>query len=248
MASTGHWKTKALLALLALAVGTPFAGLKQVRERSAPVLAAPKERTGDDNVVLELVGEGIVKGGAVYVYPYPKTPKPQVTDSQGDDSEYSLDLILSSDAWSGAQVCLSGTTDLSPYYEQGAITMAVKGTRGGEIFSFSMMDNGLFSDGHWQQAWPPASTRSYGIVGKDQWMHLTVPLKDFGGVGSYWSDALNKRVSSPFNWKGVTCLGMDIEKNRFPSFEVFVDNIRIVKKATIERSGGEGYPFKNDGY
>ena len=68
-------------------------------------------------------------------------------------------------------------------------------------------------------------------------------------VYSYWSDALNKRVSAPFNWKGIRCLGMDIDKNRFTSFKVYVDDIRIVKKVPKGLGGGgDGYPFKNEGF
>ncbi len=250
MIKKSYWRRGTLLVAIAVAVTTSFASFDHVRQRSEQLKKPIPQRPTDENIVLEFIGEGIVSGGAVYVYPWPKTPRPQITDEVGYKSDYSLEMILSADAWSGAQVCLSGAVDLSPYFEEGAITMAVRGVRGGEIFSFSLMDDGLYSDGHLQQAWPPASTRSYGIIEKGEWLELTMPLKDFGGVGSYWSDALNKRVSAPFNWKGVRCLGMDIDKNRFPSFKVYVDNVRILKKMPpgMTGGGGDGYPFKNEGY
>jgi hypothetical protein len=249
MAKQGHWPKRALLLGLIAVVGSSFAGFDQVRSRSESVLKPIPQRPDNDNVVLELVGEGIVRGGAMYVYPWPQTPKPQVTDAVAHTGDYSLEMVLTANAWSGAQICLSSAIDLTPYFEDGGLTMAVRGTKGGEIFSFSLMDDGLNSDGHLQQAWPPASTRSYGIMSKDEWFELTVPLRDFGGVGSYWSDALNKRVSAPFNWKGIRCLGMDIDKNRFTSFKVYVDDIRIVKKVPKGLGGGgDGYPFKNEGF
>ena len=150
MAIKGHWPKTALLVGLIAAIGTSFAGFDQVRNRSAEVLKPIPQKPTDDNVVLEFVGEGIARGGAMYVYPWPQTPKPQVTDAMAHTGDYSVEMILTASAWSGAQVCLSGAVDLSPYFEEGGLTMAVHGTKGGEIFSFSLMDDGLNSDGHLQ--------------------------------------------------------------------------------------------------
>lgn len=224
-----------------------FAGFSEVRERTK-VIFKEKEPLGDrSNIALSFVEERLGAGAIVQVYPWPDTPRPGMTDLQGaDSSKYALEVRLKHDAWSGTAICLASTADLTPYYDEGALEVWIKGTKGSEIFDVTLLDNGVNSDGHPQRVY--MSTRSYTVINNKTWTQLYVPLSDLGGVGSYWSETENKRISNRFNWEGVNCFGIDIEKNRFDSFNVYVDNVRVLKKVPARDNAGVEYPFVNKGY
>lgn len=238
----------AIIASLCLSfTWTSFAGFNDVRERTQEIFKEKEPPEDRSNIALSFVEERLGAGAYATVYPWPETPRPGMTDLEGADSSfYALEVRLKHDAWSGTAICLSSMVDLSPYYEEGALEIWVKGTKGNEVFDVTLLDNGINSDGFPQRVY--MSTRSYTVVSKDNWTQLYVPLADLGGVGSYWSETEGKRISNPFNWSGVNCFGIDIEKNRFDSFRVYVDNVRVLKKVPPRDNAGVEYPFSNEGY
>jgi hypothetical protein len=227
----------------------PKSGFEEMRKRSSPVLDWKKKvRLKDPNVAAQFVGEVMVPGGYTWMYPAGSGyPVPSMTDKQAHDSRFSLEVHLKHDAWSGGAVCSPTPFDLAPYLETAVLEIWARGAEGKEVFGIALLDNGNNGAGRPLQV--TVNSRSFTKVLNSEWKKIQVPLRAFGSRGSYWSEELNARVSNAFNWSQVNCLSFDIDKERFKSFRVYIDDAVIFKKAPGgAAAGGAGYTFSNEDF
>lgn len=227
----------------------PKSGFQEMRNRSASVLNFRKKvRLRDPNVAVAFVGETMVPGAQVWMYPAGSGfPLPSMSDKQARDSRFALEVTLKADAYSGGAVCSPSPIDLSQHLQTGMLEVWVKGAEGKEVFSLGLLDNGNNGAGRPLQVW--VSSRSHAKVLKDEWKKIQVPVRAFGVRGSYWSEEINARVFNTFNWSQVSCLTFDIDKERHKSFRVFIDDAVVYKKAPgTAPAGGDGYAFSNEDF
>ena len=229
--------------------GGGHSGFDKLRNRSNKVLNfRPKVKTRRENIAAEFVGENTLAGAQIWAYPdgggY---PMPAITDAQAHDGQFSLEVNLKPDAYSGGAVCSASPLDFSHILETGALELWIKGKEGKEVFSIGLLDNGNNPAGRPLQVW--VSSRSYSKVMNNEWRRIRIPLKAFGGRGSYWSEEVNARISNTLNWTSISCFSFDIDKERFKSFKVWMDNVVVYKK-TPKESGAVGaeYTVSNEDF
>lgn len=234
----------------ATAVGRPDRShMDKVRARSRDILEySPRKRHRDPNLIADFVSEGVIPGAQIWMYPAGAGyPLPGATDARAREGRYSLEVVLKADAYSGGAVCSPAPLNIAPYVETGMLELWVLGAEGQEVFSIGLLDNGNNPVGRPLQVW--VNSRSFSKVGKDAWKRIRVPLKAFGARGSYWSEEVNARISSELNLKSISCFSFDIDKERHKSFKVWLDNVRLYKKAPPGASaGGTGYAFSNEDF
>jgi hypothetical protein len=224
-------------------------GFGKLRDRSRNVLAfRPKVKARRGNIAAEFVGEATIPGAQIWAYPdgggY---PMPSLTDAQAHEGRFSLEVNLKPDAYSGGAVCSPSPLDFSGILETGALEFWVKGERGKEVFSIGLLDNGNNPAGRPLQVW--VSSRSYSKVLNNEWRRVRVPLKAFGGRGSYWSEEVGARISNTLNWSAISCFSFDIDKERFKSFKVWMDDVVVYKKAPRESGdAGAEYALSNEDF
>lgn len=226
--------------------GSDFKGL---RDRSKDILNYQvKKKTRDPNLIAEFVGEGVIPGAQVWMYPGGEGyPLPGLTDAQAHSGRVSLEMTLKADVYSGGAVCSPSPLNIAPYLKKGMLELWVKGAVGQEVFSIGLLDNGDNPVGRPLQV--SVSSRSYSKVGKDEWRRIRIPLRALGTRGSYWSEELNARISSALNINSISCLSIDIDKDRHKSFKIWLDDVRLFKVAPGgESAGGTGYSLSNEGF
>ncbi len=203
----------------------------EVRHRSRSILEfRPGMKARDPNLVAEFVGETMLPGAIIWMYPSGAGyPLPAMTDEQAKEGRFSMVLVLKADAYSGGAVCSPAPLDLVPYLDKGYLEFWMKGAMGGEVFSIGLLDNGNNPMGRPLQVM--LNSRSYAKTNKDTWNLVRIPLKAFGGRGSFWSEEMNARISSEINWTSISCLSVDIDKERHPSFKIWMDDAKIIKSA-----------------
>jgi hypothetical protein len=229
--------------------GGAHSSFSQLRNRSRAVLNfKPKVKLRNPNIAAQFVGETPVAGAQIWAYPDGSGyPLPAITDAQAKEGKFSLEVNLKPDAYAGGAVCSPSPLDLSAYLEKGALELWVKGAEGKEVFSIGLLDNGNNPVGRPLQVW--VSSRSYGRVTKDEWRRILIPLKAFGARGSYWSEEVNARIFNSLNWSAISCFSFDIDKERFKSFKVWMDEVMVYKRAPKNASGtGEGYQLTNEDF
>ncbi len=229
--------------------GGGHSGFDKLRNRSQKVLAfKPKVKIRRENIAAEFVAENTIPGAQIWAYPdgggY---PMPSITDAQAHDGQFSLEVNLKPDAYSGGAVCSPSPLDFSKILETGALELWVKGGEGKEVFSLGLLDNGNNPAGRPLQVW--VSSRSYSKVMNNEWRRIRIPLKAFGGRGSYWSEEVNARISNTLNWTSISCFSFDIDKERFKSFKVWMDNVVVYKKTPKEAgAAGAEYSVSNEDF
>ncbi|MDB5105255.1 MAG: cellulose-binding domain protein [Fibrobacteres bacterium] len=229
--------------------GGTHSSYSEMRERSRKVLNfRPKIKTRRPNIAAEFVGESVIPGAQIWAYPdgggY---PAPAITDFQAQDGKYSLEVSLKADAYAGGAICSPSPLDFSAYLETGALEFWIKGDQGKEVFSIGLLDNGNNPMGRPLQV--SVSSRSYSKVLNNEWRRIRVPLKAFGGRGSYWSEEVNARIFSTLNWSAISCFSFDIDKERFKTFKVWMDNVVVYKKAPKDNTpAGEEYSISNEDF
>jgi hypothetical protein len=229
--------------------GGAHSSFSQLRDRSRAVLNfKPKVKYRNPNLAAQFVGEATVAGAQIWAYPDGSGyPMPAMTDAQAKEGKYALEVNLKPDAYAGGAVCSPSPLDLTPYIDKGALELWVKGAEGKEVFSIGLLDNGNNPVGRPLQVW--VSSRSYGRVMKDEWRKIVIPLKAFGARGSYWSEEINARVFNALNWSAISCFSFDIDKERFKSFKVWMDEVLVSKRAPKNAAGvGEGYKYSNEDF
>ena len=177
------------------------------------------------NEVYSFFKDNFTAGGYSYKYPE-NTSKVLVPEESGKIGEVSVEFKLDADDYSGGAVVLDGVNyDLTPYYANGALEFWIKGSRGGEICNVELADDELVNGVKTEIAVP---INNYGGI-KPYWTKISIPLADFGTRGEYWDEKKDIGIKRKFDWKHVAEFLITIEKGDNPDFDVFVDNIIIVK-------------------
>jgi hypothetical protein len=229
--------------------GGPHSSFGKFRDRSRSVLNfKPKTHVRDTNLAVLFAGESMVPGAQMWMYPDGSGyPMPSMSDARAKNGRYSLEVRLKPDSYSGGAVCSPSPIDLKPFLGKGFLDLWVQGASGQEVFSIGLLDNGNNAIGRPLQVW--VSSRSFGKITKDDWRHIRVPLKAFGLRGSYWSEEIGARVFSALNWTSISCFSFDIDKDRFKSFQVWMDDVAIYKTGPKDSAaGGTPYSLSNEDF
>ena len=203
----------------------------------------PKPFRQDRDVASIVMREGIPRGGG-YTYQYPReNPEPIMTDVAGamqGDLAMQIELIASD--YSGVAICIAGSVDLTPYYEEGVLEFWIKGNEGGENALFVLVDDGVKSNGESTQV--KLRSKSFGDITK-QWKKFTIPLKTFGTTGVYWDSKNAREVILPFAWSNFKGFRLEVRAGENSAFKVWIDDV-VIKKVGPEYQGPSGYPFRNE--
>jgi len=216
----------------------------ELRNRDASLFAAKptKPFRADKDVISVVMREGIPRGGG-YTYQYPReNPKPIMTDKWAMEGDLSMQIELIANDYSGVAICIAGSVDLAPYYDDGVLEFWLKGDQGGENALFVLVDDGVKSNGESMQV--KLRSKSLGEITKD-WKHFSIPLKLFGKTGVYWDTKNLREVILPFSWSNFKGFRLEVRKDENTAFKVWIDDI-VIKKHGQEYQGPAGYPFRNE--
>jgi hypothetical protein len=196
----------------------------------------------DKDVATVVMREGIPRGGG-YTYQYPsQNPKPLMTDKYAMEGDLSMQVELVANDYSGVAICIAGSSDLTPYYDEGALEFWIKGDQGGENALFVLVDDGVKSNGESLQV--KLRSKSLGEI-TTEWKHYSIPLKLFGKSGVYWYSKNLREVTMPFSWANFKGFRIEVRKDENTAFKVWLDDI-VIKKHGQEYQGPVGYPFRNE--
>ncbi|MDR1813034.1 MAG: hypothetical protein LBQ87_09440 [Candidatus Fibromonas sp.] len=230
-------------AALLLFFTSAFAAFNDYRDRDSQrfLPKAVKPFHADQDVVTVIMRESIPRGGG-YTYQYPReNPEPKLTDKYAMEGDLSMEIELVASDYSGVAICIAGSSDITPYIEEGVLQFWIKGDKGGEIAQYVLVDDGVKSNGESLQV--KIGSKSFGDI-TTEWQRISIPLKIFGETGVYW-DAKNQReVLMPFSWGNVKGFRIEVRKDENQAFKVWLDDI-IIKKVGEEYQGPAGYPFRN---
>lgn len=208
-------------------------------------------------VVYKFFDEQYRQGGFDYAYGG-KSKGVTITKDGGYKSKAALQINLDPKDYSGASVCLYNETfDLNKYMLDSKIEFYIKGKLGGEQLLIGLLDEEI-TDGKKTQV--KMSLNKYVQVTKD-WQKVSIPLVDFPDRGLYWDQTKKTELPARIDWNKIAEIRFSIDKGTNPSFDVWVDNIEIVKgnkkakpKATVvywdennEKVNGPKNPEKLDG-
>ncbi len=232
-----------MIAALALSTSV-LASFSDIRLRDADRFVAkePKPFKQDKDVVSVVMREGIPRGGG-YTYQYPReNPPPSMTDQYAQEGDLSMEIELIASDYSGVAICIAGSVDLTPYYEEGALEFWIRGAEGGENALFVLVDDGVKSNGESMQV--KLRSKSLGEITKE-WKRFSIPLKLFGKTGVYWDIKNQREVLMPFSWSNFKGFRLEVRKDENKSFKVWMDDI-VIKKTGPVYQGPAGYPFRNE--
>ena len=235
--------TSALSALLLVSFSFAAPGFKEYRDRdqSRFVLKDPKPFRPDKDIVTVVMREAIPRGGG-YTYQYPReNPEPVMTDKFAMEGALSMEIELIASDYSGVAICIAGSADLTPYYEEGVLEFWIKGEKGGENALFVLVDDGVKSSGESMQV--KLRSKSFGEI-TTEWKHFSIPLKLFGETGLYWDSKNQRDVFLPFAWDKFKGFRLEVRKDENESFKVWIDDI-VIKKHGKPYEGPANYPFRN---
>ncbi|MFA6341228.1 MAG: carbohydrate binding domain-containing protein [Fibrobacteraceae bacterium] len=228
--------------VLALTASASFSDYRD-RDTSRFVLKDVKAFRQNSDIASIVMREGIPRGGG-YTYQYPReNPAPFMTDIAGaKQGDLAMQIELIASDYSGVAICIAGSVDLTPYYEDGVLDFWIKGNQGGENALFVLVDDGVKSNGESFQV--KLRSKSFGEVTKD-WKHFSIPLKSFGITGVYWDAKNTREVMGPFAWSNFKGFRLEVRKDENTAFKVWVDDV-VIKKVGQEYQGPSGYPFRNE--
>ena len=203
----------------------------------------PKPFQQNKDVASIVMREGIPRGGG-YTYQYPReNPEPFMTDAAGAmEGDLAMQVELIASDYSGVAICIAGSVDLTPYFEDGALEFWIKGAEGGENALFVLVDDGVKSNGESLQV--KLRSKSFGDITKE-WKHFSIPLKTFGETGVYWDAKNTREVMLPFSWANFKGFRIEVRKDENTAFKVWLDDI-VIKKTMPEYMGPANYPFRNE--
>lgn len=221
------------------------ASFSEYRDRDAQRFTPkePKPFQQNKDVASIVMREGIPRGGG-YTYQYPReNPEPVMTDVAGAmEGDLAMQIELIASDYSGVAICIAGSVDLTPYFEEGSLEFWIKGAEGGENALFVLVDDGVKSNGESLQV--KLRSKSFGEITKE-WKHFSIPLKTFGLTGLYW-DAKNTRdVMLPFAWSNFKGFRLEVRKDENQSFKVWIDDV-VIRKTGPEYQGPANYPYRNE--
>ena len=176
-------------------------------------------------VVYKFFDEQYRQGGYDYAYGG-KSKGVTITKAGGYKSKAAVQINLDPKDYSGASICLYNETfDLSKYMLDSKLEFYIKGTKGGEQLLIGLLDEEV-SDGKKTQV--KMSLNKYVQITKD-WQKVSIPLVDFPDRGLYWDQTKKTELPARIDWNKIAEIRFSIDKGTNPSFNIFVDNIEIVK-------------------
>lgn len=176
-------------------------------------------------VVYKFFDEQYRQGGYDYAYGG-KSKGVTITKAGGYKSKAAVQINLDPKDYSGASICLYNETfDLSKYMLDSKLEFYIKGTKGGEQLLIGLLDEEV-SDGKKTQV--KMSLNKYVQITKD-WQKVSIPLVDFPDRGLYWDQTKKTELPARIDWSKIAEIRFSIDKGTNPSFNIFVDNIEIVK-------------------
>ena len=220
------------------------AGFEEYRgrdaDRFAPKVAKPFK--ADKDVVSVVMREGIPRGGG-YTYQYPReNPEPLMTDKYFKQGALSMEVELIASDYSGVAICIAGSSDLTPYMDEGVLEFWIKGNQGGENALFVLIDDGVKSNGESYQV--KLRSKSFGEI-TQEWQRFSIPLKLFGENGVYWDTKNQREVMGKFAWSNFKGFRLEVRKDENQAFKVWIDDV-VIKKTGQPYQGPSGYPFRNE--
>ncbi len=169
--------------------------------------------------------------GGGYQYAYPEKAKVSVDEKVFKNGEASLRFDLDVSGFSGGAVCFYNmVVDLKPYLAKGALEFWIKGETGNEKAQAALVDD--MSDMKKTVVRLPVDwyIKRYKQITKE-WIHVSIPLKDFTKVESCtWDSIRHIEVPTEFHWDKVAEFRIESREKENTSFRVWVDDIFIVKK------------------
>jgi hypothetical protein len=176
-------------------------------------------------VVYKFFDEQYRQGGYDYAYGG-KSKGVTITKEGGYKSKAAVQINLDPKDYSGASLCLYNESfDLSKYMLDSKLEFYIKGKNGGEQLLIGLLDEEV-SDGKKTQV--KMSLNKYVQITKD-WQKVSIPLIDFPDRGLYWDQTKKTELPARIDWNKIAEIRFSIDKGTNPSFDIFVDNIEIVK-------------------
>ncbi|MBR4558321.1 MAG: carbohydrate-binding protein [Fibrobacter sp.] len=168
------------------------------------------------------------QGGFDYAYGG-KSKGITITKEGGYKSKAALNIKLDPSEYSGASVCLYNETfDLSKFLLDSKLEFMIKGKKGGESVKVGLLDEEV-SDGKKTQVVLPMNKYIEGGAITTEWKKVSIPLVDFPDRGLYWDNTRKSEFPARIDWDKIAEIRFSIDKSGAKDFEVWVDNIEIVK-------------------
>ena len=168
------------------------------------------------------------QGGFDYAYGG-KSKGITITKDGGYKSKAALNIKLDPSEYSGASVCLYNETfDLSKFLLDSKLEFMIKGKKGGESVKVGLLDEEV-SDGKKTQVVLPMNKYIEGGAITTEWKKVSIPLIDFPDRGLYWDNTRKSEFPARIDWDKIAEIRFSIDKSGAKDFEVWVDNIEIVK-------------------
>ena len=167
-------------------------------------------------------------GGFDYAYGG-KSKGITITKDGGYKSKAALNIKLDPSEYSGASVCLYNETfDLNKFMLDSKLEFMIKGKKGGEAVKVGLLDEEV-SDGKKTQVVLPMNKYIQGGAVTTDWKKVSIPLVDFPDRGLYWDNTRKSEFPARIDWDKIAEIRFSIDKSGASDFEIWVDNIEIVK-------------------
>ncbi|MBR2273026.1 MAG: carbohydrate-binding protein, partial [Fibrobacter sp.] len=167
-------------------------------------------------------------GGFDYAYGG-KSKGITITKDGGYKSKAALNIKLDPSEYSGASVCLYNETfDLNKFMLDSKLEFMIKGKKGGEAVKVGLLDEEV-TDGKKTQVVVPLNKYIQGGAVTTDWKKVSIPLVDFPDRGLYWDNTRKSEFPARIDWDKIAEIRFSIDKSGASDFEVWVDNIEIVK-------------------
>ncbi len=189
------------------------------------VMAQPKQ---PKTVVYKFFDEQYRQGG--FDYSYGGSSKGvTITKDGGYKSKAALNIKLDPKEYSGASICLYNEFfDLNKFMLDSKVEFMIKGKNGGENVKIGLLDEEV-SDGKKTQVVLPMNKYIQGGAVTKDWKKVSIPLVDFPDRGLYWDNTRKSEFPARIDWDKIAEIRFSIDKSGASEFEIWVDNIEIVK-------------------
>ena len=192
---------------------------------SVAAMAQPKK---PKTVVYKFFDEQYRPGGFDYAYGG-SSKGITITKDGGYKSKAALNIKLDPKEYSGASVCLYNEFfDLNKYMLDSKVEFMIKGKKGGEAVKIGLLDEEV-SDGKKTQVVLPMNKYIEGGAVTTDWKKVSIPLVDFPDRGLYWDNTRKSEFPARIDWDKIAEIRFSIDKSGASDFEIWVDNIEIVK-------------------
>ena len=189
------------------------------------VMAQPKQ---PKTVVYKFFDEQYRQGGFDYAYGG-SSKGVTITKDGGYKSKAALNIKLDPKEYSGASICLYNEFfDLNKFMLDSKVEFMIKGKNGGENVKIGLLDEEV-SDGKKTQVVLPMNKYIQGGAVTKDWKKVSIPLVDFPDRGLYWDNTRKSEFPARIDWDKIAEIRFSIDKSAASEFEIWVDNIEIVK-------------------